>query len=79
MEAYLLNSFPCSFLFFFNFLQLAISKRGEENIYDIDGTEALGSYLRLRPCSEKAPELFECSFQWYCLTSEGKKGIDFRY
>lgn len=45
-------------------------------MYEIDGTEALGSYLRICPCSERAPELSECSFQWYRLASEaGKKEL----
>ncbi|CAI9106200.1 OLC1v1005293C7 [Oldenlandia corymbosa var. corymbosa] len=54
--------------------ELAISKSGERNMYEVDGTEALGSYLRLRPCSENAPDLSECSLQWYRLTCDtGKK------
>lgn len=56
--------------------ELAMSKRSEENMYELDGTEALGSYLRVCPCSERAPELSECSFQWYRLASEsGKKEL----
>ncbi|KAL3522498.1 hypothetical protein ACH5RR_015332 [Cinchona calisaya] len=56
--------------------ELAISKRSEMNMYELDGTEALGSYLRICPCLEIVPEPSECSFQWYRLTSEaGKKEL----
>ncbi|KAL3530072.1 hypothetical protein ACH5RR_009394 [Cinchona calisaya] len=56
--------------------ELAISKRSEMNMYELDGTEALGSYLRICPCLETVPEPSECSFQWYRLTSEaGKKEL----
>lgn len=59
--------------------QLATSKRAEQNtpyLYELDGTEALGSYLLIQPCSNVAPELSECSIQWYRLTSEtGKKDL----
>ncbi|XP_057955048.1 stomatal closure-related actin-binding protein 1-like isoform X2 [Malania oleifera] len=54
--------------------ELAISKRGEENmthLYELDGCEALGSCLRIQPCSDKAPELLKCSIQWYRVSSEG--------
>ncbi|XP_059665447.1 stomatal closure-related actin-binding protein 1-like [Cornus florida] len=56
--------------------QLAMSRRGEENtsrLYELDGPEALGSYLRIQRCSERALELSECSIQWYRLTAEGGK------
>lgn len=59
-------------------MQLA-SKKGSENLlrlYDIDGTEALGSCLRIYPCSDSAPELSECTIQWFRTTSEdGKKEL----
>ncbi|KAL0370303.1 UNVERIFIED_CONTAM: Stomatal closure-related actin-binding protein 1 [Sesamum angustifolium] len=45
--------------------ELAMSKK--------DGTEALGSYLRIYPCSDSAPDLSECTIQWYRSTSEGGK------
>ncbi|KAG6412552.1 hypothetical protein SASPL_125232 [Salvia splendens] len=55
------------------------SKKGNENLlrlYDIDGTEALGSCLRIYPCSDSAPELSECTIQWFRTTSEdGKKEL----
>ncbi|KAL7202768.1 hypothetical protein ACSBR1_034268 [Camellia fascicularis] len=56
--------------------ELAKSRRGEENLahsYELDGSEALGSYLRIQPCSDSAPELSGCSIQWYRLTAEGGK------
>ncbi|KAK9065130.1 hypothetical protein SSX86_016513 [Deinandra increscens subsp. villosa] len=59
--------------------ELAMSKRGEKNapkFFELGGTEALGSYLEIHPCSGKAPELLECSIQWYRLISEdGKKHL----
>lgn len=59
--------------------ELATSKRAEQNtpyLYELDGTEALGSYLLIQPCSDVAPELSDCSIQWYRLTSEtGKKDL----
>nr|GMD64799.1 stomatal closure-related actin-binding protein 1 [Ipomoea batatas] len=56
--------------------ELAMRKRGEENsqnLYEIDGTEALGSYLQIQPCSSVAPEVSEFSIQWYRLACEGGK------
>ncbi|KAL0435301.1 UNVERIFIED_CONTAM: Stomatal closure-related actin-binding protein 1 [Sesamum radiatum] len=56
--------------------QLALSKKGDKDaphLYDIDGTLALGSYLLIYRCSDSAPELSECAFQWYRTTSEGGK------
>lgn len=56
--------------------QLAMSKRGlEQNsqLYELDGPEALGSYLRIQPCSDDAPELSKCSIQWYRVSSQGGK------
>lgn len=54
--------------------QLAISKRGLEKksqSYELDGPEALGSYLRIQPFSDDAIELSTCSIQWYRLSSHG--------
>ncbi|XP_021278167.1 stomatal closure-related actin-binding protein 1 [Herrania umbratica] len=56
--------------------ELARSKRVEENLshlYELDGAETLGSYLRIKPCSDFAPELSGCSIQWYRISSEGGK------
>ncbi|KAG5043223.1 hypothetical protein AAZX31_03G108700 [Glycine max] len=54
--------------------ELIMSKRNEENkscLYMLDGSEALGSYLRVQPCSDEVPQVSKCSFQWYRLSSEG--------
>ncbi|GKV26294.1 hypothetical protein SLEP1_g35626 [Rubroshorea leprosula] len=56
--------------------ELAKSKRSVENLsflYELDGAEALGSYLQIKPCSEISPELSKCSIQWYRISSEGGK------
>jgi hypothetical protein len=53
--------------------ELAMSKRAEENkssIYLITGSETLGSYLKLQPCSYQVPMLSKCSVQWYRVTSD---------
>ncbi|KAJ6310183.1 hypothetical protein OIU76_014998 [Salix suchowensis] len=56
--------------------ELARSRRGEQSIFqlfELDGNEALGSCLRINPCSENAPELSKCLIQWYRLSSDGGK------
>ncbi|XP_022752425.1 stomatal closure-related actin-binding protein 1-like isoform X2 [Durio zibethinus] len=56
--------------------ELAKSKRVEGNLshlYELDGAETLGSYLRIKPCSDIAPELSKCPIQWYRIMSEGSK------
>ncbi|XP_022756137.1 stomatal closure-related actin-binding protein 1-like [Durio zibethinus] len=56
--------------------ELARSKRIEENLshlYELGGAEILGSYLRIKRCSDIAPELSQCSIQWYRISSEGGK------
>jgi len=64
-------------LIFFHFtFQLAREKKGEENVphlYELEGTETLGSYLQIQPCSSNAPELSECSIQWYRVSPESAK------
>ncbi|KAL8229444.1 hypothetical protein R6Q57_014344 [Mikania cordata] len=59
--------------------ELEMSKQGEKDtpdLFEFDGTEALGSYLVIHPCFDNAPELKDCSIQWYRLTSEdGKKHL----
>lgn len=42
-------------------------------LYELDGTEALGSYLQIQPCSDNAADLSRCSIQWYRVSSEGGK------
>ncbi|KAK7274730.1 hypothetical protein RIF29_15827 [Crotalaria pallida] len=54
--------------------ELTKSKRDEQNkssLYKLDGSDALGSYVQVRPCSDKVPQVSKCSFQWYRLSSEG--------
>ncbi|GLT95718.1 hypothetical protein SLE2022_133840 [Rubroshorea leprosula] len=54
--------------------ELAMTKRAEEKkscLYVLEGSETLGSCLRLKPCSNNAPELSKCSIQWYRVTSDG--------
>ncbi|XP_071706938.1 stomatal closure-related actin-binding protein 1-like isoform X2 [Rutidosis leptorrhynchoides] len=54
--------------------ELAISRRGEESsssLFELDGTTALGSHLQIQRCSDSAPQLSECSIQWYRLISQG--------
>ncbi|KAF5737623.1 stomatal closure-related actin-binding protein 2-like [Tripterygium wilfordii] len=56
--------------------ELAICKRDEENksrLYMLDGSETLGSCLRLRPCSDRSPLLSKCSVQWYRISTEGSQ------
>lgn len=59
--------------------ELAITRKGDKNspnLYDIDGTEALGSYLCIYRCSDSAPQLSECTIQWYRSTPKsGKKEL----
>lgn len=42
-------------------------------LFELDGVEALGSYLQIQPCSDNAPDLSQCSIQWYRVSSEGGK------
>ncbi|KAI4308227.1 hypothetical protein L6164_031324 [Bauhinia variegata] len=56
--------------------ELARTKKGGENVphlYDLEGTEALGSYLQIQPCSDNTPELSKCSIQWHRVSPEGAK------
>lgn len=54
-----------------------MKKKMEEemcNLYELDGQELLGSFLRVQKRSDEAAELSECSIQWYRVTSDsGKK------
>ncbi|XP_020547834.1 stomatal closure-related actin-binding protein 2 isoform X1 [Sesamum indicum] len=53
--------------------ELARSMKAEENmyrLYELSGSETLGSILRIQPCSDKAVELAKCSIQWYRLSSQ---------
>ncbi|PPS14447.1 hypothetical protein GOBAR_AA06098 [Gossypium barbadense] len=56
--------------------ELARSKGVKDNLsnlFELDGAETLGSYLKIKPCSDIAPELSKCSIQWYRVSSEGGK------
>ncbi|KAL9316041.1 hypothetical protein ACSQ67_017042 [Phaseolus vulgaris] len=56
--------------------ELTRTKKGGENIshfYELEGNETLGSYLQIQPCSDNAPEVSECSIQWYRVSSDGAK------
>ncbi|XAR69537.1 hypothetical protein NMG60_11001166 [Bertholletia excelsa] len=56
--------------------QLAMSKRAEENrshLYQLCGSETLGSSLQVKACSDEAQELSKCSIQWYRLPTEGSR------
>lgn len=43
------------------------------HLFELDGHEALGSYLRIQPCSDNAPEMSKCLIQWYRVSAEGGK------
>lgn len=56
--------------------ELAMNKRAEENkscLYVFDGSEALGSHLRIHPRSDTAPSLSKCSIQWYRVLLDGSQ------
>lgn len=56
--------------------ELAINKRAEENrycMYKLDGAQRLGSCLKIQPRSDEAPNVSECSIQWYRVSSEGSQ------
>lgn len=56
--------------------QLALSKWVEANkfnLYELGGSETLGSILRVQPRSSEAVELSKCSIQWYRLSSESNR------
>lgn len=56
-----------------------MSKRAEENksrLYGFCGSETLGSCLRVQRCSDNAPQVSDCSIQWYRLSQdESRKEI----
>lgn len=56
--------------------QLAMSKWAEANklsMYELIGSETLGSIIRVQPRSGVALELAKCSIQWYRLSSESNR------
>lgn len=50
-------------------------KSGEntQDLYGIDGIEALGSYLQIQPYSTDVPDISVFSIQWYRLGYENGK------
>ncbi|GMH10331.1 hypothetical protein Nepgr_012172 [Nepenthes gracilis] len=56
--------------------ELAMKKRDEDNsshLWELDGQELLGSYLRIKNFSDKTAELSECLIQWYRVVSAAGK------
>ncbi|KAJ4978931.1 hypothetical protein NE237_009711 [Protea cynaroides] len=56
--------------------ELEMSKRieaGRSNLYEFDGSETLGSCLRIIPYTDKAPDLSKCFIQWYRVSTDGSK------
>ncbi|KAJ4706697.1 Stomatal closure-related actin-binding protein 1 [Melia azedarach] len=56
--------------------ELVMSKRAEEDkhrLYVFDGSETLGSQLRIKTCSDTAPPLSKCSIQWYRVSPDGSQ------
>lgn len=79
-SSFSLSSLLCRHFFYtklhFSIMQLALCRKSDDNIsliYEIDGTEALGSCLRVRSCSNDAPDLSKCTIQWYRSSSDGSK------
>ncbi|KAK4762459.1 hypothetical protein SAY86_008227 [Trapa natans] len=57
--------------------QIAIIRKGEKDVllFELNGAEALGSFLEIQPSSDDAPELSKCSIQWYRVPDSGKKEL----
>ncbi|XP_021772222.1 stomatal closure-related actin-binding protein 1-like [Chenopodium quinoa] len=56
--------------------ELIMKKKNEDefsHLYEIDGQELLGSFLRVQTRSDEAAELSECSIQWYRIASDSEK------
>lgn len=56
--------------------ELIMKKKIEEemlHLYELDGQELLGAFLRAQKRSDKAAELSECLIQWYRVTSDSDK------
>ncbi|XP_073284843.1 stomatal closure-related actin-binding protein 2-like isoform X2 [Primulina huaijiensis] len=53
--------------------ELQMSRKTENNsnqLYELGGSQSLGSILRIQSCSNEAAELAKCSVQWYRLSSQ---------
>lgn len=50
-------------MFLSSIFQLAMIQKGERNVllYELNGAEALRSYLKIQPSSNDVPELSKCS------------------
>ncbi|KZV22482.1 hypothetical protein F511_19702 [Dorcoceras hygrometricum] len=56
--------------------ELKTSKKAEDNsnqLYELSGSQSLGSILRIHSCSNEAAELAKCSVQWYRLSSQSSR------
>lgn len=57
-------------------LQLQMSRKAEDNsnqLYELSGSQSLGSILRIQSCSNEEAELAKCSVQWYRLSSQSSR------
>ncbi|KAK1293729.1 hypothetical protein QJS10_CPB17g01690 [Acorus calamus] len=56
--------------------ELAMNKKLDDNnshLYDLDGSENLGSCLRIISCTNSSPDISNCSIQWFRILSEESK------
>lgn len=64
------------YLLIFCIFQISLNKRREQNeslLYELEGLECLGSCLCILPRTETAPNLANCSIQWYRVQPEESK------
>ncbi|XP_072954997.1 stomatal closure-related actin-binding protein 1 [Typha angustifolia] len=58
--------------------ELAMIKRLEEDksrLFELEGSESLGSCLHIVPRVDTAPDISNCSIQWYRIIPEGSKKV----
>lgn len=48
-------------------------EEGEPHLFELDGSETLGSCLSIIPCKENALDISKCSIQWFQISAEGGK------
>ncbi|XP_075511465.1 stomatal closure-related actin-binding protein 3-like isoform X3 [Primulina tabacum] len=56
--------------------ELQMSRMAEDSsnqLYELSGSQSLGSILRIQSCSNEAAELAKCSVQWYRLSSQSSR------
>ncbi|KAK1278291.1 hypothetical protein QJS04_geneDACA003286 [Acorus gramineus] len=56
--------------------ELAMNKKLDDNsphLYDLDGSESLGSCLQIILCTNSSPDISNCSIQWFRILSEERK------